>query len=299
MTAPAHTCTLLIVDSSVETQAHIAEQVERRAFFVITATDPLAVMAMFDTAVPHVIITDLFLPEGGGLALAKHLQACQNRCPVTAMIGDASASSIIQALRAGAVDYLHKPIGLEEPAHALQRARHWLPMELTDSSGVLRMEYIITMNSHPDHIPHTVAWLLKTTGAPLPGNQRLHLRSALQELLLNAVEHGNLEIRHEDKRRAIAEDRFEQLIAERLALPALSRRLVTIHVVYERGKHSLHFCIADEGSGFPWRHYLYRGIEGCPHEEANGRGIFLVHSFFPDMTYNEAGNEVTITVPLE
>lgn len=294
MTAPTH----LIVDSCMETQARIAELVEGRGFSVVTATDPFAAMAMIDMAIPHVVITGLFLPEGGGLALTKHVQARQEPCPVIAMTGDASASSITQALRAGAVDYLHKPIGVEELAHALQRARHWLPVGLTDSSGVLRLEYIITMNSHPDQIPHTVSSLLTTTGVPLPDNQRLHLRGALQELLLNAVEHGNLEIRYEEKRRAIAEHRFEQLIAERLALPALSRRLVTIHVAYERGKQSLRFCIADEGNGFPWRHYLCRGIESCPHEEATGRGIFLVHSFFPNMTYNEAGNEVTITVPL-
>lgn len=298
MTAAGPACILLVVDSCQETQARIAEYLEGRGLSIITATDPVAAMAMIDMAAPNLVITDLFLPDGGGLALTKLLQSRREDCPVIAMTADSSGASIIQALRAGAVDYLHKPLAVEELAHAVQRARHRLPVEMTDHSGVFRLEYLVTMHSHPDHIPHTVSWLLKTTGTSLPENRRLHVRGALQELLLNAVEHGNLEIRYQDKRRAIAEDRFEQLVAQRLAQPAFSQRNVSIQVLYERGAHSLRFRIADEGRGFQWRTYLRRGADACSSEDANGRGIFLVHSFFPDMTYNETGNEVTLLVPL-
>jgi len=38
--------------------------------------------------------------------------------------------------------------------------------------------------------------------------------------------------------------------------------------------------------------------EACPTGDASGRGIFLTRSFFPDITYNEKGNEVRFTVPL-
>jgi len=40
-------------------------------------------------------------------------------------------------------------------------------------------------------------------------------------------------------------------------------------------------------------------MESCSSEDANGRGIFLARSFFPDLRYNEAGNEVTVRVPLD
>lgn len=298
MTGSGSSCTLLVVDSCSETQARIVEHVQGRGFSIITATDPSAAMAMIDLTAPDVVITDLFLPEGDGLTLTKNLQARREHCPVIVMTEDGSESSIIQALRAGAVDYLHKPIGVEELAHALQRARHMLPVELTDNPGVLRWEYILTTDSHPDHIPQTVSWLMKSTGTTLPENQRLHLRGALQELLFNAVEHGNLEIYYQEKRQALAEHRYDELVRQRLALPGFKKRLVTIHVVYEKGEKSLRYRIADEGTGFKWRSILHRANETCPLEDANGRGIFLVHSFFPDMTYNDSGNEVTITVPL-
>jgi DNA-binding response OmpR family regulator len=298
MTASGSDCVVLIVDPCSDTQARIAEHLQGRGFSIITAMEPGAAMAMVDMAAPHVVITDLFLPEGGGLALTKRLKSRHDNCPVIAMTGDGSATAIIQALRAGAVDYLQKPIAIEELAHALQRARHVLTPEITDTSGVQRLEHIVTMNSHPDHIPHTVSWLLKVTGPSLPETHRLHVQGALQELLLNAVEHGNLEICYQDKRQAIGEDRLEQLVAERLAQDALSARLVTIHVSYEPGGKMLRFRITDEGRGFKWRTYLREEMNVCPSEDWNGRGIFLVHSFFPEMTYNEAGNEVTITIPL-
>jgi len=40
------------------------------------------------------------------------------------------------------------------------------------------------------------------------------------------------------------------------------------------------------------------GLDVCPPGDASGRGIFLVKSFFPDLSYNERGNEVMFTVSM-
>jgi two-component system cell cycle response regulator len=299
MTAPHDSCTLLVVDACPDTQARILEHVQGRGFSTITAQDPSSALATIDLTAPDIVITDLFLPDGGGLALTKALRARHEPCPVIVMGTGEGQTAVVHALRAGAVDYLPKPVAEEELAHALQRARHLLPADLADTPGVRRSEYRLTIDSNPAHIPGIVSWLVKTTASTLPETRRLHLRGTLQELLYNAIEHGNLEIYYHEKQRAIAEDRYDALVEQRLKLARLNDRSVVIHVLYDKTAKTLRYRIADEGAGFKWRTMLSRSRDACRSEDVNGRGIYLAKSLFPDLTYNDRGNEVTITVPLE
>ena len=299
MTMPTTSDHLLVIDPCPDTQARIAEQLQGRGFSVVAASDPTTALTTIDMAAPDIVITDLFLPEATGLTLLKELKARHELCPVIVMAKDAPEPMIVQALRIGAADYLHKPVTEEELTHALQRARNLLPGDLADTPGLCRAEYRLTLDSDPTHIPAIISWLIKTTASTLPPIRRLHLRGALQELLFNAIEHGNLEIVYQEKQEALTEGRYEQLLARRLAQARLRDRRVRIHVVHDKDANSLVYGITDEGKGFKWRSLLSRSQEVCESEGANGRGIFLARSFFPCLAYNERGNEVTLTVPLD
>lgn len=298
MTTQNPPCRVLVIDSCPDTQAGIVRLVHGRGITVTALPDPVAAIAAINQAAPDVIITDLFLPGGAGLALTKEIISRRDLCPVIVMASDAPESVIVQALRAGAVDYLRKPIVEEELAHALYRARHLLPGDLADLSGVRRSECRLAIDSDPAHVPGILSWLMKTTASTLPDTQRLHLRGALQELLINAVEHGNLEIAFREKQQALAKGEYESLLQERLAQPRIRNRQVTVHVLYEREAKRVGYRITDEGAGFPWRGLLNQSEEAIGIEGGSGRGIFLTRSLFPDLTYNDRGNEATITVPL-
>jgi two-component system, cell cycle response regulator len=287
---------LLVIDPCPDTQARIAEQLQGRGFSVVAASDPTTALTTIDIAAPDIVITDLFLPEAAGLTLLKELRARHELCPVIVMARDAPELMIVQALRIGAADYLHKPVTEEERAHALQRARTLLPGDLADIPGLSQSEYRLTVDSDPTHIPGVISWLIKNTASNLPPIRRLHLRGALQELLFNAVEHGNLEIAYREKQEALTESRYEELLARRLAQARLRDRRVIIHVLYDKNANNLTYRITDEGKGFKWRSLLTRSHEVCESGDVSGRGIFLARSFFPSLAYNERGNEVTITV---
>lgn len=291
-------CNVLVIDPCVETQASIASHVHGRGVSVIAMSDPSTAVAAIDRVAPDVVITDLFLPGGAGLALTKEIRSRHELCPVIVMATDAPESVVVQALRDGAVDYLHKPIVEEELAHALYRARHLLPGNLADLSGVRRSEHRLIVDSDPAHVPGVISWLMKTTASMLSEIQRLHLRGALQELLINAVEHGNLEIPYKEKEQALAKSGYEALLAQRLGQPRLKNRQVAIHVFYAKEAKSLLYRIADEGAGFQWRDVLDAPQETYSIDAKSGRGIFLARTLFPGLTYNDRGNEVTLTVPL-
>ena len=296
---PEHpACHVLVVDPCAETQASIASCVYGRGMSVITVSDPAAALAAMDRAMPDVVITDLFLSGGEGLILTKDLKSRHELCPVIVMAKDAPESAIVEALRVGAIDYVHKPIAEDELASALYRAQQVIPAHLTDLSGVSRWDQQITMDSEPAHAQGVISWLMKTTAATLPEIRRLHLRGALQELLLNAIEHGNLEISYREKAQALASDEYESLVSNRLAQPRLKQRRVVSSVRYEHESKRVAYRIADEGAGFEWRSLLAKPKDAYSDDAENGRGILLARSLFPDLTYNDRGNEVMFSMPL-
>jgi anti-sigma regulatory factor (Ser/Thr protein kinase) len=128
--------------------------------------------------------------------------------------------------------------------------------------------------------------------------RQLHLRAALQELVMNAVEHGCLELRYRDKIEAMAKDRYDALIQQRRQEARFRDRRVTIRAIYDKRQQMLTYQIADEGTGFNWKSRVNRPLDACSTGDASGRGLFLTQSFFPDIRYNDKGNEVTFTVPL-
>lgn len=171
------------------------------------------------------------------------------------------------------------------------------PCPFVDQIASGRSEYRLTIDANPANVPQVICWLITRSAWIVPTHQRIRMRGVLHELLINAVEHGNLEISRREKQEALAEGGYEQLLAQRLAQPELKDRLVTIHVLCDTEAERLVYRIVDEGQGFAWRDVFRRSQRDRYSEDANGRGIFLVRSFFPSLTYNDQGNEVTITLP--
>lgn len=289
---------LLVVDPCHETQALIDQQLQGRGYSITRASDPDSALTLIDSVAPDIIITDLFLSEGIGMAFMKDVHARRELCPVVVMAQEAPEQTILEALRAGAVDYLHKPICEAELAQVLQRAKDVVPGDLVDLPGVRGAEYRLLVDSDPACIPGIVSWLIKTTASPIFPIGQLQLRGALQELLFNAIEHGNLEISGQDKHQALMESRYEQLVAQRRAQARLRDRSVTIQILHDRTAHQMVYRITDEGNGFDWRTLFNCSHEARESEAASGRGILLTQALFPALVYNDRGNEVSLTVPL-
>jgi len=290
--------TLLVVADNADTQSVILEHAKTKGHSVIAATTPALGLTTFDMTQPDIVIMDLFLPEQEGIMLVK--QICERRptCPVVLLTDAGQVESTMEGLRAGALDYVTQPIHEDAFAHVLQRAIHSLPASVDDAPGVERLEYVLLMGPDPSYVESTVTWLIQGTAMGLMEARQLHLRAALQELVMNAVEHGCLELHYRDKIAAMAKDQYDELIQRRRQEARFRDRMVTIRSIYDKRQQILTYQIADEGKGFNWKSRVNLRLDACPTGDASGRGIFLAHSFFPDITYNDRGNEVMFTVPL-
>lgn len=110
----------------------------------------------------------------------------------------------------------------------------------------------------------------------------------IHELLMNAVEHGNLGVGYAHKTELIANGRWEAEIAARRASVIYAQRYVDIVLGIDDAWSTL--TIADAGDGFDWMHYLHRADDDAAH----GRGLRIAQqSGFVAVHFNAIGNAVT------
>lgn len=117
------------------------------------------------------------------------------------------------------------------------------------------------------------------------------LAIGLSELFLNAIEHGCLEIGHNEKGELIENGRLNEEIVQRRRLEKYRSRFATVIVTEE--DDTIKFRVEDPGNGFDYSAYL-EDDEG--HSKKHGRGIAMAKGCFQSLTYLEKGNIVEAEV---
>jgi len=100
----------LIVDDDQDFQAAMQELVRTEGFAVGTATSLAQARVLLTERLPDLVLVDLSLPDGSGLDMLRDLEGQATAVIVTT--GHATVGSAIEALRAGATDYLTKPVDI-------------------------------------------------------------------------------------------------------------------------------------------------------------------------------------------
>ncbi|MDR2136614.1 MAG: cyclic nucleotide-binding domain-containing protein [Treponema sp.] len=125
-------------------------------------------------------------------------------------------------------------------------------------------------------------------------DKKMPLQLALSELIVNAVEHGNCGISYDEKTAAM--DRglsVVELVAEKCKDPGICAKRVEF--LWDIGQESTSFVIRDEGKGFDVRAHLKK-IASQDIMSLHGRGIKMATLYASELKYNDAGNQVTMTV---
>lgn len=119
------------------------------------------------------------------------------------------------------------------------------------------------------------------------------IRIALREMLINAIEHGNLEIDFDMKSAALEQGEYFDLVSRRQNMPEFKSRRV--QVLYTLDHSKVEYCITDQGPGFDTRKMLQQGVEDSNREMlAHGRGLHMTRAAFDLVEYNEKGNSVRL-----
>jgi len=114
--------TILVVDDEEGILEITEEYFVRKGYEVFTASNGKEAMAVIDTGIDiGCCFTDINMPVMDGLELAERIRKKDASLPVVVMTGFPSLDNSIQTLKNGVVDYLIKPVNLEQMELCLRR----------------------------------------------------------------------------------------------------------------------------------------------------------------------------------
>lgn len=117
------TARVLLVDDETEFTAALAERMEARGLKVDTASNGPDAIEMASKQLYEAIVLDLLMPDMDGIETLKRLLAMNADLQVIMLTGHGSVQQGVQAVKAGAVDFLEKPADIETLMAKIEEAQ--------------------------------------------------------------------------------------------------------------------------------------------------------------------------------
>ncbi|MDD2366802.1 MAG: response regulator [Desulfuromonadaceae bacterium] len=291
---------ILVVDDEPMILSIIVELLKNDNCVVETAVDGSAAWEKLNAPNSSFsfVILDRIMPGINGLELLRMIKSDDRlkNLPVIIQSGANSPDQIAEGIEAGAYYYLTKPY---VPHTLLSIVRSvMVDIELRMQVTAQAARYIETLKhftraelrfSTPEDV-NSIAGILSAM-CPNPDK----VSTGFVELLLNAVEHGNLGITYEEKKQLMYDNRWREELNGRLLSEKYRGRFAT--VTMERRSDMLKFRILDQGNGFDWGKYL--DLDPVRSLDPNGRGIAMARRYsFNTVEFEGHGNIVAATVVL-
>jgi len=285
---------VLLVEDDESSLCYLEVALKKEGIEYRTANDGKIGYEVFKEFQPDFILSDINMAEMTGIELLEKVKVHRPETIVVMLTAFNSEQYVVDAMKLGANNYLKKPILKDTFLAFLRKYDNIIQMQYFDkkiTSYQKCHEFDLVFNTEFENIPSIVNLLVSETDGILSPEKQLDIRLGLSELLLNAVEHGNLGISFYEKSDAVNNDTLGQLYKERLAISEYAKRLVSVSYSYKN--NICEWIITDQGQGFD-----FKSIPDPSSEEGlmclHGRGIFICRFQFDEMEYIGCGNQVRV-----
>lgn len=291
---------ILVVEDDDIIAGLIATNLAAHGCLVTQAGDGQAAWELLGQSVTEfdAILLDRGMPRMDGLTLLGKLRACPRTAQVPVIMATAmdDQRSILEGLRAGAYYYLTKPLEIDlllvVVQAAVEKSRAYRQLQQVLRHTEQALHYLTAGTFHYRRLGeiNVLAGLLARL-CPQPDR----VAPGLRELMINAVEHGNLGIHYAAKSHLLMEGDLAAEVERRERLPENADKRVEVR--FERTPEAIQFTVQDQGPGFAWDGYLDFDPERAfdPH----GRGIAIARAMsFDRLEYLGNGNTVRVSVAL-
>lgn len=229
--------TLLVVDDTPDTLALLTDALERSGFTVLIATGGVAALSVCGRITPDLILLDAMMPGLDGFETCRQLKRLPAlaHVPVIFMTALTDTEHVVQGLAVGGVDYLSKPIVLDELfarirvhidiARAAESARAALDaaggfLLAFDGDGALlwttpQAAGILAARSARDRLVEAAALIAAAIATPGPGSIELATPGGGGTLLLRSIGPGG---RGEHLFRLTLQERDDEVLARHFVL---------------------------------------------------------------------------------
>jgi CheY-like chemotaxis protein len=241
--------------------------------------------------------SDLEMPVADGFEVLRVARVFLPRVPVLIVSGHTEPGHLMRALQEGATFFLPKPYEPSELQSVLRRVESLRQADRNEERAWLSLRRSTTELEIPPDInlvPAIAALLRNHARAALDASECHGLHIAAHEILLNAIEHGCLEITREEKAEALTRRRYAELVAARAADPRLASRVVAVRLEVSAAEGVV-VEVSDPGQGFD------ATALPDPSDAENlflpsGRGIILASLHVDELTFTDHGRTARLVV---
>jgi CheY-like chemotaxis protein len=245
-----------------------------------------------------IIVLDRMMPVMDGIAFLRRIKEDNrfNHIPVIMQTAADEDEQILEGIEAGVYWYITKPFSAKVLTTIVRSAlrmhkRDKKLREITDfyvqrrkklKSGMAKLttcEFVFQTLAEAKDVANAVSICFP---------QPREIVGSCIELLVNAVEHGNLGISFEEKSGLILDGMWEDEIEYRQSMAENRNKKVAVNI--NKYNDRIEMLIKDDGKGF--NHEPYMKLDPARAHKLNGRGIYLASLEFDKLEYRHGGNEV-------
>ena len=290
---------LLVVDDEEFNRDILQDLLSSANYAVTLAADGEEAWEILDRGQHNfsAILLDRMMPRLDGMGLLARMKGSKrfSAIPVIFQTAVDHPTEVAEGIKAGAFYYLIKPVNKEVLFAIVQSAVSTFDIPDNLNLAVNQVEAalanLLLCSEFQLRTLLEARTLANALSGYYPQPQRVIL--GISELLINAVEHGNLGISYQEKSRLLQQGGWEGEIERRLSLPENISKTVTVQL--ERKPHEMSLIISDCGAGFEYTNYLEISAERA--FDPNGRGIAMSRMMsFDTLEYQGKGNQLVAVV---
>ncbi len=140
-----------------------------------------------------------------------------------------------------------------------------------------------------DHINIILEYIMTSIAPLFDREQYIGICNALYEILVNAMEHGNLGISGEEKEELLLQNNYTDHLFKKI-----KHNESLVNLKYEKSKSKIIITVTDMGEGFNTNKIKKPELMGLC-----GRGLPIARFFFDKLEFNSRGNKVTLVKKLD
>jgi len=293
--------TVLVVDDSAPDRRLAGGILEKDSGLEVAyAGDGREALKNLAQEAPDIVVTDLQMPEMNGLELVATVRGRFPHVPVIVMTAYGSEEIAVAALKRGASSYVPKTALAQDllPTvfNVLAVARANLSNERMMAS-LTGTQMTFTLKNDYRLIGPLVQLVRRTMAEMAMYDEagRVQVGVALEEALLTALYHGNLELTAEQVASAgydLLDEDAANVIEQRRTQPPYRNRKIYVEVQISRSE--VRFVIHHQGPGFA-SGPLPSPTDVLAREDSQGRGLVHMRLFMDEVLFNDSGKEIVLT----
>jgi len=295
-----HQAHILIVDDE-DLNLEIISEYLSDDYKISTAEDGIIAWKMLEKT-PNafdVILLDRMMPNMNGMEVLEKIKRhpILQYCPVIFQTAKASVADIAEGLDAGAFYYLTKPFEEDVLLSVIKTAvsdrfrykEIQNNLEQTKLTMGMLNSAVFEFKNLDD--ARSIASLI-SNACPEPEK----IVMGLSELMINAIEHGNLGITYDEKSMLNENGTWLKEVESRLLFEQNINKMASIS--FQRQADKIEITIVDQGEGFDCKSYM--DFDPDRVMDNHGRGIAIANKLsFSSVEYRGKGNEVSVRLFLE